>query len=409
MARFIVVVLDGFGVGEMPDVAMVRPFDCGANTAAKLLNHFPLKRLPTLEELGLINLVPGTNSIMAQSSAANYGMAQLAHFGGDTFMGHQEIMGTLPQKPLEAPFQQVIAQIEDALSTAGIKHQRVWRDELAALVVEDAVFIGDNLEADLGQVYNLCANFDQISFERVKQIAKVVRGANHAGRNIVFGGHVGNFEHITNAIETRNDPSGTTAFIGTNTPDTGVYEHGFEVVHLGYGVDRFTQVPHLLKQQNVDTWLYGKVADIVQNPEGTSYCSVVDTDSLFSLLVADLSCFDDGFFCLNVQETDLSGHQQDPRQYWKVLERADRGINQVLEMMNAEDVLIVMADHGNDPFIGHSRHTREQVPLMLVKQGIEGRYLGLRSSLADVGASVTEFFGASSPQSGCSFINVLQD
>lgn len=407
MARFIVVVLDGFGVGEMPDVAMVRPQDRGAHTAAKLLEHFPLKRLPTLESLGLMNLVPGTSNKMQPNPNANIGMAQLAHHGGDTFMGHQEIMGTCPEKPLKMPFQQAIEPIEEALTRAGFIHQRVWRDGLAALMVEEAAVIGDNLEADLGQVFNLCANFDQLSFDKVKQIGTVVRGANPVGRNIVFGGHIGGVEPILNALETRCDASGNSVFIGTNTPDTGVYENGFEVVHLGYGVDRLTQVPYLLNQQNVHTWLYGKVADIVQNPDGTSYCSLVDTNILFDLLTQDLAKHQHGFFCLNVQETDLSGHQQDPRQYWKVLERADARLAQVLEKMNQEDVLVVMADHGNDPFIGHTRHTREQVPLLVARHGLNGRRLGLRSTLSDVGASVADFFGAKLPQNGQSFLQQI--
>ena len=106
MARFIVVVLDGFGIGEMPDVLAERPQDHGANTARKLIEHFSDKHLPTLARLGLLNTVYPVNSVMQRSQAANWGKSMLGHEGCDTFMGHQEIMGTKPRAPLQAPFRE---------------------------------------------------------------------------------------------------------------------------------------------------------------------------------------------------------------------------------------------------------------------------------------------------------------
>ncbi|SON48413.1 phosphopentomutase [Vibrio tapetis] len=407
MSRFIIIVLDGFGIGEMPDVPIVRPQDTGANTALKLLNHFPLKKLPTLERLGLINLVPNSESVMQPSPNASIGTALLAHEGGDTFMGHQEIMGTHPQSPLVVPFNQSIDSIEKALFAQGYQVERLYKGSLAALYVDNAVVIADNLEADLGQVYNLTANLDQISFDALEKMGRCVRNANQVGRNIVFGGHIGHSQSIIDALEVKQDDNKVTTFIGVNTPDTGVYENGFKVIHLGFGVDESTQAPFLLHNHGVTTFLYGKVADIVQNRFGTSYTSIVDTDKVFELLNQDLTQHQHGFFCANVQETDLSGHQQDPRMYWKVLERADRGINNVIEKMTDNDVLVVMADHGNDPFIGHTKHTREQVPLLIYQPNLNKNDLGERATMSDVGASACEFFGASPPQNGRSFLKDL--
>ncbi|ENC6729788.1 phosphopentomutase [Vibrio navarrensis] len=406
MARCIVVVLDGFGVGEMPDVAEVRPQDCGANTADKLLNHFPLKRLATLEKLGLQNVVRNGKSVMQANPLANTGKAELAHQGGDTFMGHQEIMGTCPKAPLVQPFQAVLPAIEQALIEQGYRVETITRQGLSLLLVEGAVVIGDNLEADLGQVYNLTCNFHLLSFSALLDIAQVVRSANSVSRNIAFGGHIGSpgqaasMQRIFNAIEIKPNGAGQDTYIGINTPDSGVYDNGFQVAHLGYGVDATTQVPWLLHQQGITTWLYGKVADIVQNRNGHSYLSVVDTDEVFRLLNHDLAQQTDGFFCANVQETDLSGHQQDPKQYWRILEKADAGLRQVMAQMGAEDMLIVMADHGNDPFIGHSKHTREQVPLLAYRQGKQSLELGQRKTLSDVGATVCAFFAAELPENG---------
>ncbi|MCQ1056631.1 phosphopentomutase [Photobacterium sp. ZSDE20] len=399
MAKFVVVVLDGFGVGEMPDVTDTRPQDCGANTAVKLLDHFPLKRLPTLEQLGLINITGLTRSVMQPSPCANWGTAKLAHYGCDTFMGHQEIMGTLPKPPMIKPFQESIDSIEHALKQEGYPTERITRGPLQLLMVKGCVVIGDNLEADLGQVYNLTANFNQISFDEVKQIAMVVRGANAVSRNIAFGGFIPSMDRVFSAIETKTDQQGKLAYIGVNAPDSGAYDEGFQVVHMGFGVDAHTQTPHQLAKVGVPTYLYGKVADIVLNESGTSYTSVVDTDQIFSLLLHDLDQRQ-GFFCANIQETDLSGHLQDPKRYWQVLEKADRGLAATIDTLNPGDVLIVMADHGNDPFIGHTKHTREQVPLMLFSPGVAGIPIGYRDTLADIGTSAAAFFGASPPESG---------
>ena len=157
MARFVVLVIDSFGVGAMKDVTLVRPQDAGANTCGHILGELPQLRLPTLEKLGLINALGFAPGVMKPSASAVWGVAELQHEGGDTFMGHQEILGTRPQAPLRMPFSDVIDSVEQALKAAGWQVERRGGD-LAFLWVNDAVAVGDNLEADLGQVYNITAN-----------------------------------------------------------------------------------------------------------------------------------------------------------------------------------------------------------------------------------------------------------
>ena len=114
-----------------------------------------------------------------------------------------------------------------------------------------------------------------------------------------------------------------------------------------------------------------------------------------------------GFICTNVQETDLAGHSQSTSVYRQILEEADEGIGTLLEELTGEDLLIVMADHGNDPKIGHSKHTRECVPLLLYQKGRRMHPVGIRKSLSDVGASVCDYFGVCPPQNGESFLHIL--
>ena len=129
-------------------------------------------------------------------------MAELQHEGGDTFMGHQEILGTRPLPPLRMPFRDVIDRVEQALVSAGWQVERRG-DELQFLWVNQAVAIGDNLEADLGQVYNITANLSVISFDDAIKIGRIVREQVQVGRVITFGGLLTNSQRILDAAESK--------------------------------------------------------------------------------------------------------------------------------------------------------------------------------------------------------------
>lgn len=402
MGRFIIFVLDGFGIGEMQDVAINRPQDIDSNTAYKLLSAFPDKRLPTLEKLGLNNVVGCKASIMLASPTACVGRSQLKHEGCDTFAGHQEIMGTRPKQPLVKPFHYAIDKIEQALQLEGYSVKRITKKGLSLLIINDCVIVGDNLEAELGQVYNVTANLSEISFEEVQRIGQIIRNNNDVARNVVFGGELPANKNLIEAIEVKGE------CIGVNAPKSGAYDKGFQVIHLGYGVDHLVQVPEILNAKGIKTTLVGKVADIVQNPHGTSFKKLSNTDEICRISVEEITKLDVGFFCINIQETDLAGHKQDPHGYWNILEKADLGLSKILKILNKNDIIIVTADHGNDPYIGHSNHTREYVPILAHGDQIKGSEIGERLTLADIGATVCEYFDADLPQFGESFLITLQ-
>ena len=114
-----------------------------------------------------------------------------------------------------------------------------------------------------------------------------------------------------------------------------------------------------------------------------------------------------GFVCTNVQETDLAGHSQSTDVYRRILEQADEGIGALLGALSDEDLLVVMADHGNDPKIGHSKHTRECVPLLIYQKNRNIPPIGTRKTLSDVGASVCDYFGVAAPENGESFLKSI--
>lgn len=399
--RFVVIVLDGFGIGAMDDAAVARPGDERANTLGSILKDCPDIKLPNLERLGLMNAYGKESRKMKFSPEAVYGKAELMHFGADTFMGHQEIMGTLPRKPDVHPFQEKVTAVAEQLAAHGHKVRIVEREGLKYVVCDDYVTVADNLEADLGMCYNVTAPLDYISFEKELEIAKLVREVVTVGRVIVFGGTGNSMEDLYRAEEIKQG-----RFIGIASARSKSYEQGYQCLHLGYGVDKNVQAPTILTDAGIPVTLIGKVADIVANDGGKSI-SCVPTEECMRLTINAVQEMDQGFICTNVQETDLAGHSQSTSAYKKVLEQADRGIGEILAVLKNEDILIVMADHGNDPKIGHSKHTRECVPLLVYQKGKNGRFFGVRKSLSDVGASVCEYFHVQPPENGKSFLDKL--
>ena len=400
--RFVVIVLDGFGIGAMNDAARERPGDEKANTLRSILSDYPDMKLANLEQLGLMNAFGAESNDMKYCESANFGKSELMHFGADTFMGHQEIMGTLPKRPTMHPFQEKVDEVYQHLKENGHKVEFVVRGNLRYIVCDDYVTVADNLEADLGMCYNVTAPLDYISFEKEYEIAKLVREVVTVGRVIVFGGTGNTMEDLYRADEIKEGK-----FIGIASAKSKSYEHGYQCLHLGYGVDENVQAPTILGKAGIPVTLIGKVADIVTNKMGVSI-SCVPTDECMQLTITAVKENEQGFICTNVQETDLAGHSQSSMQYRKILEKADRGLGELLPLLTEEDILVVMADHGNDPDIGHSKHTRECVPLLVYKKGIQGRHLGIRKTLSDVGASVCEYFGVKAPQNGTSFLNKIQ-
>lgn len=402
MKRFIVIVLDGFGMGAMADARQTRPGDEAASTLGSILRDFPDAKFPTLEKLGLMNAFGAESTAMKFAPDANAGRAELMHFGADTFMGHQEIMGTLPKRPVVQPFQEKVDAIKAHLEAHGHKVQIRQREGLRYLLVDDYVTVADNIDADFGMAYNCTAPLDFISFEKEMEIGHLVREIATVNRVIPFGGTGNTIDDVLAAEETREGK-----FIGIHAVKSKSYVQGYQCRHLGYGVDKTVQAPTILTGAGIPVTLMGKVADIVANDGGKSV-SCVPTDEVLDLTIQEIRDLPEGFICTNVQETDLAGHSQDSGWYYRLLCTADEKISRMLPMLDEEDILLVMADHGNDPDIGHNKHTRENVPLLVYRKGVTGVDLGLRKSLSDVGATVCDFFGVRAPQNGESFLNLLK-
>ena len=300
------------------------------------------------------------------------------------------------------PFQEKVDVVAQHLKDAGHKVDIIDRNGLRYVVCDDYCTVADNLEADLGMCYNVTAPLDYLPFDKELAIARKVREVVTVGRVIVFGGTGNNMDDLYAAEEIREGK-----FIGIASAKSKSYDQGYQCLHLGYGVDPNVQAPTILTGSGIPCTLIGKVADIVHNEAGVSI-SCVPTAECMDLTLEAMKKMDQGFICTNIQETDLAGHSQNSTRYREILEIADSKLPLILNEMTDDDFLVIMADHGNDPDIGHSKHTRECVPLLIRYRDRKGVHVGLRSTLSDVGATVCDYFDVKAPQNGTSFYGLLK-
>ena len=272
--------------------------------------------------------------------------------------------------------------------------------EEALRIVNEACTVADNVECDPGQAFNVTAAIDDLDFEEELKIGHLVRSVSVVPRVITFGGRGVHLQNLLDAIEEHGD------YIGVNAPASGVYNNDYHCIHMGYGVDPEVQIPTILGKSGLPVFLLGKVADVVTNNYGTSI-PMVDTASVLQRTLEIVKEQETAFICTNVQETDLCGHRENVAAYADRLRVADEWIGKIRDALGEDDILIVQADHGNDPTIGHPHHTREMVPLMIHSAHSTPKNIGIRKTLSDVGATAADYFHSKAPENGTSFLPLL--
>jgi phosphopentomutase len=392
MSRITLLVLDGFGVGAMEDCKDVKPEDIHANTYKHIRETVDLN-IPFLYELGLGKIVDNVGT-----AKAAYGRSNLAHPGADTFMGHQELMGSKPGVSNKRLVKEVGPRIKLALETKGYE-VILPIEEATVLLVNGAVVIGDNLESQVGNIINVVGDLNQLSFEELTEIAKIVRENVDTSRVIAFGNKKTNIETILSVVKEKNSGQQW----GVDSPKANVYGEGYRVLHLGFGVDFEKQFAYMAELNQVPVYRIGKTADVIY---ASGYKDpVVNTKEVLQTY-RDLyhKSEDNAVFLVNVQETDLAGHKEDCEWYKEVLQESDKFLSSFIPELSEQDVLIITADHGNDPTIGHSNHTREQTPILIVGKNVKPVSIGTRGTMADIAATMAEFTGVERPEFGKSFL-----
>ena len=399
--RVIVLVIDGLGVGAMPDVAEVRPRDVGADTLGHVVKAAGGLALPNLERMGLGTIAPASGLRVEARPIAAHGICALGYQGADTYLGHQVLMGSrVPDVPEEL-FEVVRDEVAAALRRAGHRVEAAGAD-VSALWVDGAMIVGDNLESDPLQTYHTVGSVEDVPYERIVGVAQIVRAVARVRRIVAMGGQGFRSADVLRCTERR--PTGQ---CGVNNVALGLYTKKYVVRHLTQGTRPDVQVTTLLRKAGWPVHLIGKVADVIVC-EGAHKAPHVPTPDVLAATCETLDRVDRGLIAINVQETDLAGHDQDARRYAECLRITDEGIGRILERLTADDLFIVTGDHGNDPTIGHDKHTREFTPLLVRADRIAAHALAPRESLADIAATIAEIFGTAPPEIGTSFLRELQ-
>ena len=384
-----VVVLDSVGIGEAPDAANFG--DVGAHTLGHIAEKMNGLTMPNLESFGLANIEPlkGVNTV--DQAKAYYGKMQEASVGKDTMTGHWEIMGLNIDKPFKVYPEgfpaELIAELEERTGRKVLCNKPASGTQ----VIDD--FGPEHMETGALIVYTsadpvlqIAAHEEIIPLEELYKICEIAREITLkpeylVGRVIArpFIGTPGNFTRTSNRHDYALTPFGRTTM---NT----MKDAGLDVIAIGKISDIFNGsgvTESVRTKNNMDGM--DKFAEVVRRDfHGMSFLNLVDFDANF-------------------------GHRRDPMGYGQALEEFDARLPEILEAVQEDDLLIITADHGNDPTFSGTDHTREYVPLFVYSPRFKAcGELALRQTFADIAATVAENFGVEAPPFGKSFLNDLK-
>lgn len=403
MKRAIILVIDGLGVGSMMDVNKNRSQDIGAHTLHSIVGQ-DLSVYPNITTLGFFSLL-NEHKPIRKNLQLSTGIAMLGYPGADSYLGHKELIG-LPVNIEQVYLSEKKQIIERMLLKNKLKFKWIHSD---LLCVEKNIFVGNNVEADLGNNINIYGNLDTYSFDEILKIGKLFRQFLHCSRVIVHG--------VDPALDNRSIRKG---FVKRIHPSTGKVVYGISsgllkvhngkqsVIHMGFQDESKDNLIDYCKDANIPISLIGKTADLFSNKlteyKKSKSINVVHTVKLLPLFKSLLVSQKTGLLFVNIQEIDLSGHNKDVKTARKVLQMFDRFIPSLLSLLKPTDLLVITADHGNDPLIGHDMHTREYVPVIMIGKEIPKRSIGVRNSLTDISATVLKYLNISRLSRGKAFI-----
>ncbi|GKS10915.1 phosphopentomutase [Paenibacillus chitinolyticus] len=388
--RIHLIVLDSVGIGEAPDAAKFDDFDVDT------LGHIARERgglnMPNMAKLGLSNIRPIEGVPAADKPLAYYTKMQEASNGKDTMTGHWEIMGL----NIETPFRvfpdgfpdELIGRIEEKTGRKVIGNKPASGTEIIDELGEEHVKTGALIiYTSADSVLQIAAHEDVVPLKELYEICEFCREITledpyMLGRIIArpFVGEVGSFKRTANRHDYALKPFGRTTM-------NELKDRGFDVIALG------------------------KISDIYDGEGVTKAVRTVSNMDGMDKLVDTLGESFTGLSFLNLVDFDaLFGHRRDPQGYGQALEDYDARLPEVFAKLTDEDLLIVTADHGNDPTYRGTDHTREYVPLLVYSPRFAGggKELPLRRTFADIGATVADNFGVTLPAHGTSFLADLK-
>ena len=385
-ARAIVIVMDSVGVGELPDAAAYG--DQGSDTVGNIARRVPL-RVPTLRALGLGTVAKLGGDGATPTPAAAVGRMAEASPGKDSVTGHWELMGIVLDRPFPLFPNGFASDTIAAFSRAtgrGVLGNKAASgtaiiDELGAEHMRTGALI---VYTSADSVFQIAAHEDVVPLPELYRACEMAyeqvgRGLG-IGRVIArpFVGSPGSFRRTANRRDYALPPTGDTL------------------------LDR-------VKAASLPVVAIGKIEDLFAGRGMTKAIHTKSDDDGMDQVEREMNAVDRGLIFANLVDFDTQyGHRNDVEGYARNLERFDARLARVLPRLRADDVLIVTADHGNDPTTPSTDHAREYVPLLVtgahVRAGVD---LGTRRTFADVGQTLADIFGVGRLAHGTSFLREI--
>lgn len=379
--RIFVVVLDSLGIGAMPDSPKFG--DDGVDTFGHILERMGSLQIPNLAKLGMLNLHAAGNMEGVRTPMGRYMRLGEASNGKDTMTGHWEMMGIKTQKPFKTFTDtgfppELIAELEKQCGKRVIGNKSASGTEIIEELGEEEIGTGAMIVyTSADSVLQICGNEETFDLENLYRCCEIAREITmkdewRVGRVIArpyVGKKKGEFKRTSNRHDYALKPTGRTVL-------NALKDAGFDVIGVGKINDIFCG-EGITQTYHSDSSVHGMEQTIElckKDFHGLCFVNLVDFDALW-------------------------GHRRNVEGYAQEIEKFDRNLGIMLKELREDDLLILTADHGNDPTYTGTDHTREYVPFLAYAKKMEGgRKLENEDTFAVIGASVAENFGVKMPE-----------
>jgi phosphopentomutase len=387
MKRAIVLILDGVGIGELPDAGLYG--DTGSNTLANIASYCGGIHLPVMERLGLGNIehIEGVRTV--QDPLACFGKMAERSPGKDSTSGHWELFGII----LDTPFPTYPQGFPD-----GIIH--TFESEINHKILGNKPASGTEIIAELGaehirtkrpivytsadSVFQIACHTDVFSVEELYEFCRIARkllkGEHAVGRVIArpFEGSAPDFHRTKDRRDFSLLPPEPTLL-------DLCASRGYEVIAIG------------------------KIDDLMGHRGYTqSYHSVFDEECVDYVIEA-MKTVDQGLIIANFVQFDMEwGHRNDVHGFRDGLVAMDSSIEKIMNQLKEQDMLFITADHGNDPTTPSTDHSREYVPILALLDQHKGRALGIRESFSDMAKTIARYFDIKGIRHGEDFLTICR-
>ena len=379
--RIFVVVLDSLGIGAVEDSPEYG--DVGVDTLGHIAQKVQGLKIPNLKKLGMVNLHPLEGMEPAEHPLGRYMRLKERSRGKDTMTGHWEMMGLLVTTPFQTftshgfP-KELIDELEKRTGRKIIGNKSASGTEILDELAEEEIREGHLIVYTSAEsVLQICGNEETMGLDSLYHYCEIARELTlrdewKVGRVIArpyTGMKKGEFKRTSNRHDYALKPYGRTAL-------NALKDAGYDVVSIGKIYDIFDG-EGLTQSNHSNSSVHGMEQTIQYAKtdfNGLCFVNLVDFDALW-------------------------GHRRNPEGYGRELERFDEKLGELLPLLGEDDLLILTADHGNDPTYTGTDHTREQVPFIAYSPSMEGgKDLGGADTFAVIGATVADNFGVKMPE-----------